>query len=139
MKGGSRRQLADLLRQLAKQVEVLSEADLRGIAEGDFELVLEVRVRKPQKRPSETRTAESSFEEIIGELDSLQSREAGVRLLEERELTKKDLELLARKVDLPVLKSDSVARLRDKIVEATIGYRLRSEAVHGRGPDRKGK
>jgi hypothetical protein len=38
---------------------------------------------------------------------------------------------LAAALDLPAMKSDTVDRLRNRIVEAVIGYKLRSSAVRG--------
>jgi hypothetical protein len=41
----------------------------------------------------------------------------------------------ARRLDLHVLRDDGAEKLRDKIVEHTIGFRLRSSAVRGRDSD----
>jgi len=47
-----------------------------------------------------------------------------------------ELKALATDMDLPVPKSDTVGRLRDRIVEATIGFRLRSQAIRSVDPER---
>jgi hypothetical protein len=46
-------------------------------------------------------------------------------------LTKTELEQIARRLSLPILKQDKAERLRDKILEATIGSRLNSQAIRG--------
>lgn len=59
------------------------------------------------------------------------SREEGIAHLDDLGLSRAGLEKLARALDLPVGRSDRVDRLKERIVEATIGYRLRSGAIKG--------
>ena len=64
-------------------------------------------------------------------LIALESRDEGLQLLSKAELGRSDLERLARQLELPVRKDDTVERLRDRIIEATIGARLSSRAIRG--------
>lgn len=59
------------------------------------------------------------------------SRESALQLLNAALLTKKRLEDLARMMDLPVLREDNAERLRQKIVEESVGARLNSQAIRG--------
>ena len=59
----------------------------------------------------------------------MENREDGAALLAKTCKKKDDLKTLARHFDIPILSKDTVASLRDKIVEAAIGYRLRSKAI----------
>jgi hypothetical protein len=68
---------------------------------------------------------------MIGHLRQLESREEGSRLLGRAQLTKKELEELARLMDLPVSREDDAEKLRQKIIEESIGARLNSQAIRG--------
>jgi hypothetical protein len=61
----------------------------------------------------------------------MSSREQGAQHLLSAAPTKTALQEVARYLDLPVRKSETIAELRERIVEATIGYRLRSRAIRG--------
>lgn len=52
-------------------------------------------------------------------------------LLSNAQLTRRELEAIARQLSLPVLKSDTAERLELKIVENCIGAKLSSEAIRG--------
>ncbi len=69
--------------------------------------------------------------EIATKLQTLPTREAGEGLLKDEAQNRRSLEALARFLQLPVQRDDTVERLRAKIVENTIGSRLRSEAIQG--------
>ena len=71
------------------------------------------------------------MEALRRELEGLESREAGTALLEQRCPTREHLKWLTRSCDLPVRKDESRERMIENIVEATIGYRLRSKAIQG--------
>ena len=51
--------------------------------------------------------------------------------MRERGLNRDALESMARYLNLPVQRDDTVERLRAKIVENLIGARLRSDAIQG--------
>ncbi|MEJ6486004.1 hypothetical protein N0Y54_32860 [Nostoc punctiforme UO1] len=70
-------------------------------------------------------------EEVAGKLQKLNTREEGFRVLDDFCPTKKDLQSLAVCIDIPNNKKDVIQALREKIIEATIGYRLRSRAIRG--------
>jgi hypothetical protein len=72
-----------------------------------------------------------AMREIAEKLHVLRSREDGERLLQDETPNRPALEALARFFQLPVQKDDTIERLRAKIIENTIGSRLRSEAIQG--------
>jgi len=45
--------------------------------------------------------------------------------------SKIDIENIAKKLDVPFQKKDSIEKLKYKIIERTIGFRLRSQAIQG--------
>ena len=66
----------------------------------------------------------------ITSLELCRSRTEAARILDAWP-TKRELESLARQLDLPVRSRDTIALLQEKIIEGTIGFRLRSKAVRG--------
>lgn len=70
-------------------------------------------------------------EEIISYMLKLESREIGEIYLSSKCSSKADFIILAKKLDLPFEKKDSIEKIKNKIIEATIGFRLRSQAIQG--------
>lgn len=69
--------------------------------------------------------------DIAAKLVELSSRDEGEAYLQAHAKGRRDLEAVARFLQLPVQSDDKVDRLRAKIIENTIGSRLRSEAIQG--------
>ena len=68
-------------------------------------------------------------ETIINRLKSYNTREEGELYLLSLDLKRKDLEAVAKALDLPYSKKDTIVKIREKIIEGTIGYRLSSNAI----------
>ena len=129
------RRVARVLRQVASVVESLPPEDLDDLLHGRASLTVDRNGRAPtgSKRLGSPRPS-ISMEQIIHRLQELRSREEGIMLLSDAQLTRRELEAIARQLSLPVLKSDTAERLELKIVENCIGAKLISEAIRG---DRK--
>lgn len=124
-------------RRLAAFLEGLTEQDITDIERGSAFLEVS-RAKDFTKRRRRKRLAVPSKTElrrILDDLDTILDREAGFAKLDGEIDNKAGLEALARLADLPVQRRDTRDDLRHKIIEATIGYRLRSRAVQGRGED----
>lgn len=120
---------ASALRRLAAAVERMSDDELARLNEPGTEIEIKVlRRRAKDELPSEARL---DLVDIIAKLTAFPSRAEASRFLESGFETKKVLEQIARHLDVPVLKQDKTETLRDKIIEATVGARLRSEAIQG--------
>jgi hypothetical protein len=78
-----------------------------------------------------SRLGEEDVKRIIEQLQTCSNRDAGLSYLETWSLKRKDLESIARSLTLYFSKNDTVSRLRDNIVERTIGSRLNSKAIRG--------
>lgn len=68
-------------------------------------------------------------ENIINCLKNYNTREEGESYLLSLDLKRKDLEAVAKTLDLPFSKKDTIVKIREKIIEGTIGYRLSSNAI----------
>ena len=76
-----------------------------------------------------TQMERGETENIINCLKSYNTREEGESYLLSLDLKRKDLEAVAKALDLPYSKKDTIVKIREKIIEGTIGYRLRSNAI----------
>lgn len=120
-----------LLEDLASQIGCLSEAELSKIDEGTHELTLTITKKKSTQSVIQE-FSDDQKEELLNKFQECRSREEGLVLLSEYLKNKKELEQFARFLDVLVLKQDKVEQIRDKIIEATVGAVLRSNAIQGK-------
>lgn len=122
-----------VLRIVSKMIAGMSQQELESLASG--------RTRLTIAQPSgdqgvmffdRAKDDVIDFDDIQRNLSAAESTEAGFKILDKVRLSRAELEKMARSLDLPVMKQDSVGRLEEKIVEALIGSRLNSRAVRGR-------
>lgn len=127
-----RSDLANILRRLADYVDRQPNEELAPLFQQAANLLHGASIRK--RRHGEIKSAKSteSLDQIASDLRGLPSREAGEALLRERLVNREALESLARFLQLPVQRDDTLERLRAKIVENVIGSRLRSDAIQGK-------
>lgn len=120
---------ANLNRQFLRFIEELSAENLKALE--DKSRRLEIRLSTPSNRKeSRTLRVSPSEEELVTlgkNLRSCSSSGEAMDLL--TELSKEELTQLSRVLDLPVQKSESVERIKERLVQSTIGFRLRSEAI----------
>lgn len=128
-----------MLRRLSECIERSSTADLADLLKGSKQFYIATEKMHPNRAPkrsplpkSKKTVAQSrNWSAIVKKLRGLTTRDAGSRLMESLALSRSELEQLARKMDLPVSKHDNAERLRDKMIEASIGAVLSSRAIRG--------
>lgn len=124
--------LIGLLRDLEKQLQAINDQEYENILNGTTSIELRVIIQRQGKgRLKKVRLMEPQMLEIRNALEKLETREEGVKLLKEKCKFKKDLIQLSKYIDIPVQKSDKVEQLIERIIEASIGYRVRSAAIQG--------
>jgi hypothetical protein len=123
-----RSELANILRRLADYVDNHPDEHLAPIFKQAATLMQSS--QRPKKPPEKAKSTD--LRAIANELQALRSREAGEAMLRDRVANRYGLEAIARFLQLPVQRDDSIDRLRAKIVENTIGSRLRSDAIQGK-------
>lgn len=126
----SKHLLASFFDEILKEIDNLSEPDIKKLESGEFSLNLKV-IKKSllKNKPQEVTETDSDF--ILEELKSCKDRERGHELLASKFKTKKDLEQFAKLADVHVMKQDKVDRIREKIIEGIIGASLRSTVIQG--------
>lgn len=132
------RDLARLLRSLAKAIEASSESDLAALLDGNASLVLvqdrvsrQVEAEEGEVNAGSKAKSALNVEETVESLIAAKSRDEAEHRLDEGELRRADLEAILRHLDLPVRKTDKVERIKEMIVNATVGARLDSHAIRG--------
>ena len=65
----------------------------------------------------------------LPDLNSMQSREEAYSYISSSDLKKADLEAICKQLDLPFTKKENIKALQEKIIEGTVGYKLRSQAI----------
>lgn len=123
---------AEILRRVSNFLKNLTEAQVDDLIEGRVRITLADNSRRVQSAKSRSGN-EENVERLINELTSKSTRAEGLALLDSWGLTRASLRDIAVAMKLPTPKTDTVRELKDRIVEATIGYRLRSDAI--RAPD----
>lgn len=119
-----------VFRRLGEALDALSEDELKKLSDPQY--VVEIKaIRRRAKDDTNLFPPDTSAEEAIAQITSLPSRQDAQALLDSKFSSKKALELIARKLDIPIIRQDKVEDLRDKIVEATVGARIRSQAIQG--------
>ena len=71
------------------------------------------------------------FQDLVDQISALNDRKVAVKLIDDQQLTKANLEKIARFLRVVLTKSDNMERITEKIVEALVGSRLSSEAIRG--------
>lgn len=120
------------VQRVATFLRSLTVDEVEDLATGRAKLVL-VRPER-RKRIVEDDLSIGRIQEIVASLLAMTKRERGEEYLREVASTRAALTRIAGAMDLPAMKTDNVERLRDRIIEATIGYRLRSDAIRGTDP-----
>ncbi|MBL8795117.1 MAG: hypothetical protein JNM56_14505 [Planctomycetia bacterium] len=124
--------LSALLKEMAKAVRDMSDEDLAALRNGE----LRIQLTPTEKSASSKKEPLHDFHpnSIVDSLRQADAFGAGLAILERECATKEHLLRLARELDLPAEKRDTVERLRERIVDATIGFRLRSQAIQSSRP-----
>lgn len=119
-----------LLRELVRQVQSIDDEQISDVMAGTGRLELRV-IRKRGSSSKRTGLREHELRQLGESLRSAKTREEGNLLLDETITSKDDLTRLARQLDAPVQKTDSAEQIRARVIESTIGFRIRSAAIQG--------
>ena len=117
-------------RRILAAVEQLSEDDISKI--GDESYSIEIRLTRKRKKEEPISPVQGAdLAKVIKSITAFASWEEAQQFLKTNFINRKSLELIARKLDIPISKQDKVQNLRDKVVETTFGARIRSQVIQG--------
>ena len=127
-----------LLREVANAVERGGElrviAALRAVTcKGvQHQLQLGVVTKSKSKGGASNRAVRHEVVSLVSDrLRSLESRKDGLQAIDEANLSRRELEAVARHFDVPVRKDVRVPDLEELVVNVTIGARSNSRAIRG--------
>ena len=106
----------------------LPQAIVQEIENGEKQI--DINIISSSKEPNEPMSENSIVvSEAITFLNSMQSREEASSYFSTNDLKRADLEAICKQLDLPFTKKENMKTLQEKIIEGTVGYKLRSQAI----------
>ena len=132
MHRSTKEQFVSLLRDFARRIQAMDDARMERILAGE----LRIEVRAPEKerakaREGKARCSDPEIESLRRELQEAGSREPARALIDRYLHSKADLVHFARVLDISAPQKSSSDDIEARLVESTVGYRLRSAAIRG--------
>jgi hypothetical protein len=122
--------LASVLEKLSNAVAILTDEDIEKLVTGSHSIELKiVRNRANSKNLNEVEGFDPA--DVVRQLNQFTDRVIASNHLRDLAKNKKMLESLARYLDIALSKQDKTEDLINKIIESTVGARLRSSAIRG--------
>ncbi len=113
-----------LLKQFTRFVERLTAADINNLSDGKKRLSIEL---VDGKKSSNEKIPSINLQEVADSITKINSREDAEELV--KDFKKADLLRLSKILDIPVQGNEDIVRLKEKIIESTVGFKLRSQAI----------
>ncbi len=121
----------NLLQQFTKLLDLLSDDDVQDIINGKKCFTIGTVVEKDKalakKETNIDKVASTNLINLEELLQKVHSRSEAEELLKNSKKT--DLQKLAKALDIPVQSRDNISKIKEKIIESTIGFKLRSQAI----------
>lgn len=123
-----------LLRELAQAAGRITDEQWGRLLAGNARLHISVRrdvARDKRKHAIATVQFREDFPELRDKFRAAKSVEECAVMVEYLLPSKEEMFAFAKYLDLPVQRKEGQQRIRDKIVDATAGWRIRSEVIRG--------
>ena len=127
--------VVSLLRDLARQIQALDDSEVESVLAGQSRIEIRPPLAKPEGNRTRSRCTDEALTGLQERLRNTNTRQRARELINEILHTKAELTRFARALDIPVPKSISSEQIKDRLVEGTVGYRLRSAAIRGNAID----
>ena len=126
--------ISNIFQAILDNINNLSDDELNKIESGSFQIELKFTKEKQKKVEEKNNSSvdQDTYDLVIAKLNEAKSREEGITILETYISLKGQLETFAKQIDVAVMKSDKVDKIKTSIVDATVGARLRSNAIQGK-------
>lgn len=127
----TKQQVVALLRNVARQIQAMDEATLNRVLEGGFRIDADLPSKpKPTKKPFAC--SDEQISKLKAALNKTNSHEEARRVIGNALGSRAQLVSFARALDIPAPKNATSEELKERLVEATVGFRVRSAAIRGR-------
>ncbi|EOJ8668826.1 hypothetical protein J7S95_18660 [Providencia stuartii] len=118
--------ISKILSDISKEVLLLSDEEFDGLLNDEYRFKLVLNNKVIGKSKPVVKKDYLSLETKLGEC---RNRDEGFVLLTQELKTRKELEMFAKEIGIYIMKTDKVDKIREKIIEGTIGALLRSTAI----------
>lgn len=108
-----------------------TEEDLKAFLAGELDLTIRLPSKSAKRRRVSPASMKHAADDVRLAFGTMETREQGLAYLDDMGFGREALRALVAALDLPANRADNMERLRNRIVEALIGYRLRSRAIRG--------
>ncbi|MFB4331364.1 hypothetical protein [Paenibacillus sp. CR_12] len=126
----SKKELVGFLKAITNVLSEMSEVEYEELLHGRGKLIyIGNDHAKQQKNSQDINTKHSATDELVVALNQMNSRDEAMKYLSQTNILKNDLIRLAVALDIYINKSDSKEKITEKIVESTIGLKVRSKAI----------
>lgn len=123
--------LLKFMEEIVIELNCLSESDISKLESGGYSISLKV-VKNKSLNNIDNEITDELKNDMLASLQNCKTREEGYDVLSNFLTTRKKSEAFAKFLDVSVSKQDKADQIKDKIVEATIGATIRSNAIKGK-------
>lgn len=124
--GSIRRELLDIINVLAKTLNNINDEQFNKIISNSAELVY---VENKVKKKIETSSNNMEINNLALNIEEFNTREEAQKYIEDLKLKKENLFYIGKLVNANISKKDTKQKITEKIIDATVGARLRVEAI----------
>lgn len=118
-----------LLNKISLLLHDFTDEDLEKLLSNNYHI--EIKSTRKRLLKSDDATTDFSAEDATKHLSELTDRLQAGNYLRHTAKNKRNMEKIARSLDIAINRQDKIEDILDKIVEATVGSRLRSAAIRG--------
>ena len=127
----TKQQVVALLRNVAKQIQAMDEPTLDRVLAGGFRIDADLpNKRKPTVK--QVACSDQQINDLKTALSKIDNHEEARQVIGNSLGSRAQLICFARALDVPTPKNSTSEDLKDRLVEATVGFRVRSAAIRGR-------
>lgn len=120
-----KKQIISLLKITSKVLESLTEEQCNNILSGKGKIIYE----DISKNSTISKRENFNFKSYIEKIESFDNREEAYNFIQELSLKKADMVEIAKQLKIHLNKSDKKDVIIKKIIETTVGTKLRNEAI----------
>ena len=126
----TKQQVVALLKNVTRQLQAMDESTLERVLAGGFRIDAGL----PDKRKravKEAACSEQQIDELKAALSKIDNHEEARRVISHSLCSRAQVVCFARALDIRAPSRATSDELRDRLVEATVGFRVRSAAIRG--------
>lgn len=122
--------LINLFEGIMSQIKDFSDNDIEKLESGNYDISLKITKKNTAKKTKKS-ISDEELKLLLTKLELCKTREEGLELLNSTLVNRNQLELFAKRIDVFVRREDKVDKIKNNIIESTIGATLRSSAIQG--------